>query len=94
MHSALAVEIADRLLHVAVGELLHGFFQSRVFLAHDFVQLRRLHSGFLKLLERSACFHSLMLARVTHENTRSCSRSLCMNSLTCRVLAKLDSSTM
>ena len=68
MHTALLPEIVNRLVHMTVGELLNGLFQCRVFLANDFVKVRRVHSGFLKLLERSPGLHSLVLARVTHED--------------------------
>jgi hypothetical protein len=67
MHAATPLKVLNRLADLAVGKMLDGLSQSRVFLANDFVEVRRVHPGFLKLLERSSCLHSLVLARVTHE---------------------------
>jgi len=47
MHAALRVEFFHRLSHIAAREMLHHFFQRRVFLPHDFVEPRSLDSGFL-----------------------------------------------
>jgi hypothetical protein len=68
VHTALLPEIVNRLVHMAVGELLNGLFQCRVFLANDFVQVRRVHSRFLKLLKRLPSLYSLVLPGVTHED--------------------------
>jgi hypothetical protein len=68
MHAALPRKILNRVLDLAVGKLFDGLSQSRVSLANDFVQVRRPHPGFLKLLEWSPGFHSLVLAGVTHED--------------------------
>jgi hypothetical protein len=53
---------------MTVGELFDGLFQCGVFLANDFVEVRRLHPGFLKLLEWPPGLHSLVLASVARED--------------------------
>ena len=68
MHTALPPEIVNRLVHMTVGELLDGLFQSGVFLTNDLIEVRCVHPGFLKLLERSTGLHSLVLARVANED--------------------------
>jgi len=68
MHTALLPEIVNRLVHMTVGELLDSLFQCGVFLANDLMEVRCVHPGFLKLLERSPPLHSLVLARVAHED--------------------------
>ena len=68
MHPPLLPEVPNGVLDLAMGELLHGFLQGRILLADDFVQVRRVHPGFLELLKRPAGFHALVLARVTQED--------------------------
>lgn len=41
--------------------------QERIFLAHNLVKYRSSHSGFLKLLEGTAGFNTLVLPCVTDE---------------------------
>ncbi len=68
MHAALRVESFDCISHTSTRELLHHFFECRVFLPHDLVKPRRLDSRFLELLIRSARSDSFMLARITHQH--------------------------
>jgi hypothetical protein len=64
MHPTLSVEILYGFPHIATGELLNGFFERWVFLAHDLIKVRCLHSGLLQLLVRSTSLHCFMLPRI------------------------------
>jgi hypothetical protein len=50
-----------------VGQILHGFEQCGVLLAHDLVKLCRPHARFLQLLEGFSGVHALMLAGVANQ---------------------------
>ena len=52
---------------MAFGQQFDGGFQRRVFLANDLIELGGAHSGLLQLLERTACFDALVLARVADQ---------------------------
>jgi hypothetical protein len=47
MHSTLLVEILYRFPYVATGELLYGLFERYIFLAHNLIKVRCLHSRLL-----------------------------------------------
>ena len=66
MHAALRIESFDCFFDIATRELLHHFFECRVFLPHDLIQPHRRDPRFLELLIRSARFDRFMLARVSH----------------------------
>jgi hypothetical protein len=65
MHTALPVKALDRGSYLAARQLLDGLFQLRVTLAKTLIQLRRVHSSFLKLREGAASFHPLMLTSIS-----------------------------
>src|ERR1700676_3017794 len=68
--AALLRQHGDALHGFVVGKVLDGFQQLWVFLTHDPVKLRGLHSGLLHLLEGSPGVHPLMLPGVSDdENT-------------------------
>ena len=67
MHAALRIESFDCFSHIATRELLHHFFECRVFLPYDLIKPCRLDSRVLELLIRSARFDSFMLACVTYQ---------------------------
>src|SRR6266851_6781377 len=67
MHAALRIELPDCFSHIATRELLHHFFECRVFLPHDLIKPRCFDPRFLELLIRSARFYRFMLARVTYQ---------------------------
>src|SRR5271169_2731879 len=64
---ALLLECVERSGDLARRQQLNGRFQSRVFLTHNLIELGGPHPGFLELLERSACFHALMLADIADQ---------------------------
>ena len=74
--AALLRQHRNALLGLIVREMLDGFQQLRVFLPHDPVQLRGLHSGLLHLLEGPSGVHALMLPGVSNDRTRSSGLSL------------------
>jgi hypothetical protein len=51
----------------AAGELLDCFFERRVLLPDDLVEIGRPHSGILQLMVRSPCFDCFMLANVANK---------------------------
>ena len=67
LHPALLLECVERSGDLARRQHFHGGFQSRVLLANDLIELGRVHSGFLQLLERAARFDALMLADVADQ---------------------------
>lgn len=67
MDSALPLQTSDRLSNFTASELLDDLFQLRVTLAHDFIQLHRLHASFLQLGKRSAGLDGFMLARISDQ---------------------------
>ena len=52
---------------IAFRERLHSGFECRIFLTHDFVEMRGAHSCLLQLLEWPASLDALVLARVTDQ---------------------------
>src|SRR6266699_4885033 len=62
MHTALRIQSFDCFSHIATRELLHDFFECRVFLPYDLIKPGRLDPRFLELLIRSARFDRFMLA--------------------------------
>src|SRR5260370_6942349 len=67
MQAALRIESLDCSSDIATRELLHHFFECRVFLPHDLIKPGRRDPRFLELLIRSARFDRFMLARVTNQ---------------------------
>ncbi len=67
MHAALRIQSFDCFSYIATRELLHHFFECRVFLPHDLVEPRCFDPRFLELLIRSARFDRFMLACVTYQ---------------------------
>src|SRR5271165_4818717 len=67
LHPPLAVQILNSRVNLATGELLHSFFERRVFLAHDLVQMCSPHSGLLQLVVGPSGPDGFMLSHVTHE---------------------------
>ena len=67
MHSALTVKAVNGSANLTARQLLDSLLQFRVFLAHDFFEPHRPHSGFLKLCERTARFDRLVLPRVAYK---------------------------
>ena len=67
MYTALGVELLNRTAHVAVGELLDHFLQSRILLPHDVVKPCSLNPGVLELLIRSAGVDGLVLPHITDQ---------------------------
>jgi hypothetical protein len=66
VHAPLAVKILNRCSHVFSRKLFHNFFQCRLLLAYDLIQLCGMHSGFLQLVIGSSGFDRFMLANVAH----------------------------
>src|SRR5271157_6423549 len=67
LHPTLAVQILDGRVNLATGELLHSFFERRVLLADDLVQMVGSHSGLLHLVVGPSGPDGFMLSHVTHE---------------------------
>src|SRR5579885_1036813 len=67
MHSPLVFELFNCTPYIAARKLLNYFFQSRVFLPDDFIQARRLDSGFPELLIRPSGLNRFMLPRITYQ---------------------------
>src|ERR1019366_3858338 len=67
LHPALLLECVERSGDLARRQHFHGGFSSRVLLANDLIELGRVHSGFLQLLEGAARFDALMLADVADQ---------------------------
>ena len=67
LHPALAVQIFYGCVNLATGELLHSFFERRVLLAHDLVQMCGSHSGLLQLVVGPSGPDGFVLSHVTHE---------------------------
>src|SRR5271157_5895600 len=67
LHPPLAVQILDGRINLATGELLDSFFERRVLLAHDLVQMCGSHSGLLQLVVGPSGPDGFMLSHVTHE---------------------------
>src|SRR5271169_1879178 len=67
LHPALAVQIFYGCVNLATGELLHSFFERRVLLAHDLVQMCGSHSGLLQLVVGPSGPDSFVLSHVTYE---------------------------
>src|SRR5258708_38267418 len=67
MHAALRIESLYCFFYITTRELLHHFFECRVFLPHDLIKPGRRDPRFLELLIRSARFDRFMLARVTNQ---------------------------
>src|SRR5271170_3502557 len=66
-NAALLGEEGNALRSFLIGEMLDDFQQSGLSLAHDDVELRSLHSGFLHLLEGAPGIDPLMLPRVSND---------------------------
>src|SRR5271165_1126038 len=67
LHTPLAIQILDGGVNLATGKLLHSFFERRVFLAHDLVQMRGSHSGLLQLVVGPSGPDGFVLSDITHE---------------------------
>src|SRR5271166_1542730 len=67
LHPALAIQILDGRVNLATGELLYSFFERRVLLAHDLVQMCGSHSGLLQLVVGPSGPDGFVLSHVTHE---------------------------
>src|SRR5271165_2006828 len=67
LHPALTVQILDGCVNLATGELLHSFFERRVLLAHDLVQMCGSHSGLLQLAVGPSGPDGFVLSHITHE---------------------------
>src|SRR5271165_4828880 len=67
LHPALTVQILDGCVNLATCELLHSFFERRVLLAHDLVQMCGSHPGLLQLAVGPSGPDGFMLSHVTHE---------------------------
>jgi len=63
----LLVKSIESSRDMARRQHFHGRFQSRVLLAHDLIELSRVHPGFLQLLKRTARFDALMLADIADQ---------------------------
>ena len=92
MHATLPAKIVDSFPHLAAASCSTVSFSKRVFLPNDLIELRRLHSGLLQLLERLSGIDGLMLPRIADED-HAVSFKRSRNSFICFVLARLDSST-
>src|ERR1019366_4709219 len=67
LHPPLAVQILDGRVNLATGELLDSFFERRVLLAHDLVQMGGSHSGLLQLVIWPSGSDGFVLSHATHE---------------------------
>src|SRR5664279_5913866 len=67
LHTPLAIQILDGRVNLAPGELLYSFFERRVLLAHDLVQMCGSHPGLLQLVVGPSGPDGFMLSHVTHE---------------------------
>src|SRR5271165_333905 len=67
LHPPLAVQILDGRMNLATGELLHSFFERRVLLAHDLVQMCGSHPGLLQLVIGPSGRDGFVLPDITHE---------------------------
>src|SRR5208283_5885995 len=67
LHPPLAVQTFDGGVNLATGELSDSFFERRVFLTHDLVQMGGSHSGLLQLVVGPSGPDGFMLSHVTHE---------------------------
>src|SRR5271170_912002 len=68
MHPPLVIEAGDRFNHLAARQLLDYFLQQRIFLPDDLIEVGRLHTRLLQLLEWLSGFDALMLTRVADED--------------------------
>ena len=66
-HPPLLLEHLNAYRRLVLGQMLDGFQQFGIFLAHDLVKLGGLHPGLLQLLEGLSGIDALMLARVADE---------------------------
>ena len=64
---ALLVERLKSARDIAFRKRLHSGFEGRIFLSHNFVEMRRPHSRLLQLLEWSTSFDALVLAGVADQ---------------------------
>ena len=67
LHPALAFQIFYGCVNFATGELLHSFFERRVLLAHDLVQMCGSHPRLLQLVVGPSGPDGFVLSHVTHE---------------------------
>ena len=66
-NSSLFVKRIKRGGDIALCERFHGGFECRIFLPHNFIEVRSAHSCLLQLLEGAASFDALMLPCVADQ---------------------------
>src|SRR5664280_676596 len=67
LHTPLAIQILDGRINLATSELLDSFFERRVLLAHDLVQMCGSHSGLLQLVVGPSGPDGFVLSHITHK---------------------------
>src|SRR5262249_47564959 len=63
----LLLQQVERRRYLALGKQFDSGFECRVFLADDFIEFGRAHSGVLQLFKRSPCLSALVLPRIANQ---------------------------